>query len=96
MYIVELTYLVPLDVVDSLLEKHVAYLNEQYAAGCFLASGRKEPRTGGVILARAESREALDSILSRDPFAKHGVAEYRVITFMPTMTAPGLELLQRM
>ena len=91
MYIVDLTYVEPLETVDFHLEAHVAYLKEQYASGVFLASGRKVPRTGGVILARCGSGEELQAVLDRDPFKQNGVARYTVTEFVPSMTAEGLE-----
>ena len=93
MFIVSLTYVKPLEVIDSLLEEHVAWLKANYAAGVLLASGRKVPRTGGVILARAESREALDAVLAGDPFYREGAARYDVTEFVASMAAPGLEAL---
>ena len=90
MFIVDLTYQASLEAVDALLEEHRAYLGEQYAAGVFLASGPKAPRTGGVILARAESLEALQEILEQDPFHREGVARYRVTEFVPVKTAEAL------
>ncbi|WP_419780903.1 YciI family protein [Maridesulfovibrio sp.] len=93
MFIVDLTYKVDLDIVDAHLEAHVEYLKEQYRRGVFVASGRKVPRTGGVILARCESQSALAEILALDPFKENGVAEYAVTEFVPSMTAEGLELL---
>ncbi|WP_022662816.1 YciI family protein [Paucidesulfovibrio longus] len=93
MFIVSLTYLKPLEVIDSLLEEHVAWLKANYADGVLLASGRKVPRTGGILLARAESREALDAVLAGDPFHREGAARYEVIEFAASMAAPGLEAL---
>ena len=51
MFIVSLNYLSSLDQVDSLLEEHIEFLKMQYEKKIFIASGRKIPRTGGVILA---------------------------------------------
>ena len=93
MYIVSLTYVCELSAIDAYLEAHVAYLKEQYAQGHFLASGRKNPRTGGVILAKAASREELASILEKDPFHREKLATYEVQEFFPTMVADGLESL---
>lgn len=70
------------------------FFEEQYDAGVFLASGRRVPRTGGVILARAESREALDTLLECDPFAQAGAARYEVVEFIPSMTCSELEFLK--
>lgn len=91
MFVVSITYKVELSEVDQHIEAHVAYLKEQYKNGNFLASGRKVPRTGGVILAKAESREKLDAILEADPFFQANVADYDVTEFVPTMTAEGLD-----
>lgn len=94
MFIISLNYIKPLEEVDTLLEEHVEYLKEQYRLGSFLASGRKTPRTGGVILARAVSREEIETIITLDPFYRHGVAEYKITEFSPTMTVDALEFLR--
>lgn len=90
MFVIVLTYVEPLEVVDRHLAAHVEFLKKQYEAGIFVASGRRIPRTGGVILARAESLHALQEVLGQDPFCVHGVAEYEVIEFSPSMAAPEL------
>lgn len=91
MFVVELTYVKPLSEVDAHLEAHRAYLTDQYANGVFVASGPKEPRTGGVILARAASVDALMATLALDPFRIHGLAEYTVTRFHVRATGPGFE-----
>ncbi|MDR6964516.1 YciI family protein [Shewanella putrefaciens] len=93
MFVVLLTYKKPIAEVGLHLAAHIAYLDEHFAAGTFVASGRKVPRTGGVILAKAESRTVLEAILHQDPFSIADVAEFEVIEFVPTKTAPGLESL---
>ena len=45
MFIVNLTYIKPLDTVEKFLEKHIDFLNQYYTKGHFIASGRKNPRT---------------------------------------------------
>ena len=67
---------------------------EVYSLGKFVVSGRKVPRTGGVILASCSDREELKRILEEDPFFRAKVAEYDVVEFVPTMTAPGFGKLQ--
>ncbi|ADR35402.1 YCII-related protein (plasmid) [Sulfuricurvum kujiense DSM 16994] len=94
MFIVSLTYIKPLEEVDALLDEHVAYLKEQYALGNFVASGRKVPRTGGVILARSVSREEIETIITLDPFYRHHVAEYEISEFSPTMSVDELVFLR--
>lgn len=93
MFIINLTYKVSLDQVDTMLEDHVEYLNEQYEAGYFLASGRKNPRNGGVILAKVESRQFVEEIIKKDPFHKHDLADYELIEFQPSKTSDELKFL---
>ncbi|MFD5008689.1 YciI family protein [Streptomyces chartreusis] len=91
MFVLELTYTAPIEAVDAVLEAHVGWLDEQYAKGIFLASGPKDPRDGGVILAVAEDRAAIERIAATDPFVGAGVCAYRVTEFVATKTAPELE-----
>ncbi|WP_147822276.1 YciI family protein [Salidesulfovibrio onnuriiensis] len=91
MFLILLTYVKPLEAVDACLEGHVAFLEKYYGLGKFLCSGRKNPRTGGVILCRAASAEEVRTIIAEDPFHREGVAEYEVIEFEPTKYAPGFE-----
>ena len=54
MFIVSITYKAELAEVDFWILDHQVFLDKYYASGHFLASGKKEPRTGGVILVNAE------------------------------------------
>lgn len=93
MFVVLLTYCKPLTIIDALLAEHIRFLDARYADGTFLASGRRLPRTGGVILARAPSREALLALLAEDPFWREQAACYEIVEFSPTKTAPELTAL---
>ena len=94
MFIVTLTYLKPVEDIDALMPGHIEWLDQGYADGLFIASGRRIPRTGGVILARSGSEAALSDYLARDPFAVHGAARFDVVEFSATKTASGLEALK--
>ncbi|MCS0599870.1 YciI family protein [Streptomyces sp. LP11] len=90
MFVLELTYTAPLDAVDALLADHVAWLEEQYDQGIFLASGRKNPRDGGVIIAVAADRARIEEVIAGDPFTVGGVCAYRVVEFAATKAVPEL------
>jgi uncharacterized protein YciI len=94
MFIVSLTYKRPLEEADRHLDAHVAYLKQEYANGNFIASGRKVPRTGGVILSNVKTRDELDAILAKDPFHIAGIADYETMEFIPSMVAEGFEKLK--
>jgi uncharacterized protein YciI len=93
-FILELSYIRPLDEVDRVRDEHMAWVATQYAAGRFLASGAKIPRTGGVVLAKAMPREELEDLIASDPFVGAGVVAYSVIEFAATTVADGLEALR--
>jgi uncharacterized protein YciI len=90
--VVVLTYVKPLDQVDAQLAAHVEWLKQGYADGIFLASGRKIPRSGGVILAKGDDMDALQNWLSQDPFQQSGVAKVEIVPFEATMAAPHCRL----
>ncbi|MBB5192349.1 uncharacterized protein YciI [Silvimonas terrae] len=92
-FVLLLEYVRSMEEIDALIPAHIAFLEKHYASGVFLLSGRQEPRTGGVILARASSRDAIEAIAMDDPFAIAGAARYRVIEFLPTRAAQSLSFL---
>lgn len=85
MFIAILTYKKPIEDVDRFLLAHRNYLAEHYATGDFIASGPQTPRIGGVIMIKADNREAVDSIIVQDPFNINGIADYQIVEFTPTM-----------
>ncbi|ARU49608.1 YciI family protein [Sulfurospirillum diekertiae] len=93
MFIIALTYHKSLEEVDAHLSAHVAFLKEHYAKGIFLASGRKNPRNGGIILALAPSKAEIEAVIALDPFYIHDVATYEITEFTPSMTSPELAFL---
>jgi uncharacterized protein YciI len=90
MFVIELTYKADLSEIDARMKAHVAFLNKHYAAGTFLISGRKIPRDGGIILAVGKTKSEIESLLSEDPFCKHGLAEFRVIEFRASQRAADI------
>ena len=87
MFVVLLTYTKPLEDVDALMRDHMAWLNEHYAAGRFLVSGRRVPRTGGVIVAHGDDRAEVEALAATDPFVTGGVATTEIIQFRASQRA---------
>jgi uncharacterized protein YciI len=71
-------------VIDENMMPHMAFVEKHYQSGHFLASGRKEPRNGGIILAKANSLAEIELIIDQDPFKQKGLVEYRIINFKAT------------
>ncbi len=90
MYVLELTFTAPPEAVEPLVPQHLAWLDEHYAAGDFLASGLKEPPDGGVIIALAAGRATAERLTTKDPFVVADVCTYRITEFTATKTAPAL------
>lgn len=90
MFVVLLNYIKPMSEVDRFVEEHRKFLKHYYASGKFLLSGRKEPRTGGVILAVAETRAEIENIVQSDPFHREKIANYEIVEFFPSISAEYL------
>ena len=90
MFVIDLTYKVPLDQIDEHMQSHVQFLNKYYGFGEFIASGRKVPRDGGIILATANDRKEIEDIIQQDPFYKHQLADYKITEFVMSKKAQHL------
>lgn len=86
-YVAILTYIRPLEDIDPQIPAHVEWLRKGYDDGIFLASGRRVPRTGGVILARGETLDAIKARMQEDPFQRLGLATVEIIPFEAKMTS---------
>jgi uncharacterized protein YciI len=93
MFVIELTYKSSLADIDAAMDAHMKFLKKYYAAGNFLVSGRKIPRDGGIILAVADSRQAIEAIAREDPFISKGLVEFRVVEFRASQRSD--EILER-
>jgi uncharacterized protein YciI len=94
MFVISLTYQASLDAIDAALPAHMEWIRDGYERGLFVASGRKVPRTGGMIFATGD-RETIEQKLESDPFKLGGLATYNVTEFVPLTVANGLERLQQ-
>ena len=91
MFVIELTYKVPLAKIDAHMTAHVIFLKKYYASGHFLVSGRKIPRDGGIILAVGRSRAEIEAVILEDPFHQHGLADFRIIEFRASQRADDIQ-----
>ena len=90
MFVVILDYVADLADIDAALPDHVAWLDQHYGSGLFLASGRREPRTGGLIFA-AGDRPEVEEALAGGPFASRGLARHTVLEFHPSRFGGALD-----
>lgn len=91
MFVIDLKYIVPLEKLDAHMPSHVKYLQTYYKQNVFVVSGRKVPRTGGIILAHRVSKEELNRIMQEDPFIKLNLAEFTITEFLTSQVHPGMK-----
>lgn len=91
MYLIMLQYIRPLAAIDHYMDAHKTFLDKYYQSGHFILSGKRKPRTGGMILCKASSRREVEAILAEDPFDKFQLALYEIIEIEPILCAQELE-----
>ena len=93
MFAVILTYKKPFEEVERHTATHRAFLDENYAKGVLIMSGRQTPPAGGVIIANVANRQEAEALFAQDPFFKEGVADYQYYEFTPNKFHPALKAL---
>jgi uncharacterized protein YciI len=93
MFVINLNYIVPLEQLDAHMGDHMKFLNKYYKENVFVASGRKVPRTGGIILAMGKTKEEIEDIIKEDPFFIHKLAEFTVTEFLTSQVHPKFKTL---
>lgn len=92
MFIFNLTYVKSLSEVERLLPAHIQFLEEHYKNNLFICSGRKVPRTGGIILCNCTDTAEAKVIMEKDPFYKEGIAKYEIIEFSPSKASKAFQI----
>ncbi|NIH78674.1 YciI family protein [Amycolatopsis viridis] len=92
MFIVLIDYTAPVEEVDYLLADHAKWLDRHFGAGEFLAAGRRAPHSGCVIVTRPMPQVKLEAVLAANPIVQRRLAQFRIIEFNATRTAPELRL----
>ena len=92
-FLLEGQHLVPFEQRDpALIAAHRQFLQQGYDQGRFLVSGPSIPPAGGILIARAQSRDELDAFLADEPFCKAKVMRFaRITEFDPVQHRPELK-----
>ena len=90
-FVVEAIYSAPIEQVREAYPRHRAWLQKGYDLGLFLCSGPKEPPTGGYLVARAESAEALKTMFEEEPFNREALATFTFTEFQPVKRQSFIE-----
>ena len=82
-FVVEIIYKAPIEKITEIRPVHREFLQKGYEKGILLVSGPQTPQVGGIVIARAESMEAITDYFSNDPYSKADAADYQFIEFNP-------------
>ncbi|WP_306992502.1 YciI family protein [Amycolatopsis thermophila] len=92
MFIVLIDYTAPVEEVDYYLADHAKWLDRHFQSGEFLAAGRRAPHSGCVIVTRPMAQVHLEAVIAANPIVQRHLAQFRIIEFSATRTAPELRL----
>ena len=81
LFVVLMHYTKPLADVDAVRADHLGHLERAAAQGTMLAWARRDPPTGGVLVAAAADRQSLERVLAEDPYVRAGVAKPEIVEF---------------
>ena len=76
MFVIDLTYIVPLEKLDAHMTEHVKFLKKYYDKNIFVASGRKEE---------------VEKIIQEDPFYSLKLAEFKITEFLTSQYHPDMK-----
>lgn len=85
LFIINVEYTQEFSKVQEVLPLHREFLKKGYEAGFLLASGPKNPKTGGVIVGKFSSKDEAINFTKNDPYTLHNVAKHEVIEFEPVL-----------
>ena len=88
-YVIDLTYIVPLEQVNPHVEEHMAVLRRHAETGAIMASGPKSPRTGGIIVTHDVEESAVQALINDDPFQQYELARYTVTPVRSPLNRPN-------
>lgn len=83
MYLVEVTYLKPVEEVNKVREEHLKFLEGFTDNKTLVVAGRKEDSSGGILIF-ADNKEEVERFMRDDPYFREGLTKYSCIRFIPS------------
>jgi len=88
MYLAILTFKTSFEIREPYIPSHFEFLDAGYANNNFIVSGKMLNGRGGVILSPLTSRVEFETLLKKDPYMIHDLADYEIIAFDPSRCHP--------
>jgi len=83
LFFVLLHYTKPITAVDAVRPRHLEHVARHARTGVFHAWARRDPPSGGVLLAGAPDRATLEAIIAQDPYVLENVATAEIVEIPP-------------
>jgi uncharacterized protein YciI len=90
-FLIDIEYTAPLEIINMIVSEHRAFLQTGYDQGMILMSGPKNPKTGGIVIARAPAMSEVQAFFFNDPYHKHNAAKYQFLEFDPVKKQDFME-----
>lgn len=90
MFLINISYKVPLAQIEPYFDAHIAFVRKYVESEVFVLTGKKVPRSGGIILADIPSEPELMDILKEDPFFEFDLAEFAIQEIQLSQVLPKL------
>ena len=90
-FVVSTTYTKSLEEVGKFRNDHFEFIQKYIDDGKFIAGGRRNPPTGGLILAYNVTKEELEEILKEAPYYKNNLIETVITEFTPAILNKNFE-----
>ena len=90
-FVVSTTYTKSLEEVGKFRKEHFDFIQKNIDAGKFIAGGRQNPSTGGLIIAYNVTKAELEEILKEDPYYKNNLIETVITEFTPALLDKDFE-----
>ncbi|MET8576544.1 YciI family protein [Streptomyces sp. NPDC005012] len=87
MYILMNTYTVPTRAIDAELPRHRRWVEHHFAEGHFIFGGRREPRTGGFVVAATDDEGEAREYLEEEPLFAQGLVTWEMFGLLPQLAA---------
>lgn len=91
LFVILITYTKPMEEINEILPSHRAFLKKGYESGHLLASGPQNPKTGGIVIGKFDSKESTEVFFKYDPYAQNNVATYQILEFNPVLHSEILD-----
>ncbi|MER8268061.1 YciI family protein [Streptomyces griseus] len=78
MFLLLNTYTVPTKAIDEALPRHRRWVEHHFAENHFIFGGRREPRTGGFVIAATDNEDEVRAYLEDEPLFAEGLVTWEI------------------